>query len=385
MAENPNPPQKNSSTIWPDWQKQLAGLVLILLVPIIFVFFKPAITTLLIILLLAFVLRYPINFLHRRLKLRYSISVFLVFFLFLLLAIWAFVALTGTVISVAITTLQQLQTFINANMPAPPESLNLGPIDLSFLINPLQRIASNFVITRLFGGPAGIVNGLGQLISGAADLMGQFAIIVTILLFFLLEMPATIGGIGKLFPENSRREYAILIQRSDKLLANFFFGSLLVVAFYWLLATILFTVTGVSDALIKGFIVGVPNFVPQVGGYVSTILVFIIALISGTDRFAMSALVFAFVMMIIFMVASGIAYYFVDARVYSKSVKIPIWLILIGLMVFAAVMGTLGFLLAAAAIAIFGEFFVFTLKKIRGEDPYPGEPEPPLFTKYWNP
>jgi hypothetical protein len=59
-------------------------------------------------------------------------------------------------------------------------------------------------------------------------------------------------------------------------------------------------------------------------------------------------------------------------------------LILIGLGVFAAVLGLLGFLIAAAAIAIFGEFFVFMLKKIRGEDPYPGQPEPPLFTKYWD-
>ncbi len=383
MSGDPNSPQKGSSTVWPDWQKQLAGLVLVLLVPVVFVFFKPALTTLLITLLLAFVLRYPVNFLHRRVKLRYSISVFLVFFLFLVIAIWAFVALTGTVISVAISMLQELQTFINTNMPAPPESLNLGPIDLSFLISPLQRIATNFVITKLFGGPAGIVSGLGQLLTSAADLMGQFAIIVTILLFFLLEMPTTIGGMGKLFPENSRREYAILIQRSDNLLANFFFGSLLVVGFYWLLATVMFSLSGVPNALIKGFIVGVPNFVPQVGGYISTILVFIIALISGTNKFAVGPLVFAFIMMIIFMVASGIAYYFVDARVYSKSVKIPIWLILIGLMVFAAVMGTLGFLVAAAAIAIFGEFLVFTLKKIRGEDPYPGEPEPPLFTKYW--
>ncbi len=383
MSESPTPPPTTSSTVWPDWQKQLAGLVLILLVPVIFVFFKPAFTILLITFLLAFILRYPINFLHRRLKLRYSIAVFLVFFVFLLLAIWAFVALTGAVISTAVTLLQELQTFINANMPAPPESLNLGPIDLSFLIAPLQRMATSFVITQLFGGPAGIVTGLGQLITNAADVMGQFAIIVTILLFFLLEMPTTIGGIGRLFPENSRREYAILIQRSDQLLANFFFGSLLVVGFYWLLAYVMFVITGISDPLLKGFIVGVPNFIPQVGGYISTILVFIIALISGTDRFAMGPLVFAFVMMIIFMVASGIAYYFVDARVYSKSVKIPIWLILIGLIVFAAVMGTLGFLIAAAAIAIFGEFFVFTLKKIRGEDPYPGEPEPPLFTKYW--
>lgn len=383
MSESPTPPPTTSSTVWPDWQKQLAGLVLILLVPVIFVFFKPAFTILLITFLLAFILRYPINFLHRRLKLRYSIAVFLVFFVFLLLAIWAFVALTGAVISTAVTLLQELQTFINANMPTPPESLNLGPIDLSFLIAPLQRMATSFVITQLFGGPAGIVTGLGQLITNAADVMGQFAIIVTILLFFLLEMPTTIGGIGRLFPENSRREYAILIQRSDQLLANFFFGSLLVVGFYWLLAYVMFVITGISDPLLKGFIVGVPNFIPQVGGYISTILVFIIALISGTDRFAMGPLVFAFVMMIIFMVASGIAYYFVDARVYSKSVKIPIWLILIGLIVFAAVMGTLGFLIAAAAIAIFGEFFVFTLKKIRGEDPYPGEPEPPLFTKYW--
>ncbi|GIK54911.1 MAG: hypothetical protein BroJett015_05740 [Chloroflexota bacterium] len=255
MSGDPNSPQKGSSTVWTDWQKQLAGLVLVLLVAVIFVFFKPVIITLLIILLLAFVLCYPINFLHRRFKLRYSISVFLVFlvfFLFLVMAIWAFVALTGTVISVAITMLQELQAFINANMPAPPESLNVGPIDLSFLIAPLQRMATSFVITQIFGGPAGVVNGLGQLLTSAADLMGQFAIIVTILLFFLLEMPTTIGGIGKLFPENSRREYAILIQRSDNLLANFFFGSLLVVGFYWLLATVMFSLSGVPNALIKG-------------------------------------------------------------------------------------------------------------------------------------
>lgn len=384
MSDKTVPPQHTSTTIWPDWQKHLAGLVLVLFVPVIIIFFRPVITTLIVIGLLAFILRYPINILHRRLKLSYSISVLLVFFVFLILSLWAFVALTGAVISVAIQLLQELQSFINTHMPPPPASLSLGPIDLDFLIGPLQNMASSFVISKIFGGPAEIVNGLGQLITRAADLIGQFALIVTILLFFLLEIPTTIGGIGKLFPESSRREYAILLQRSDKLLTNYLFGSLLVVGFYWLLATVLFAVTGVSDALIKGFIVAVPNFIPQVGGYVSTILVFLIALISGSSTISMNVFLFAFLEMAVFMLLSGIAYYFVDARVYSKSVKIPIWLILISLMVFAASLGTLGFLIAAAAIAIFGEFFVFTLKKIRGEDPYPGEPEPPLFTKYWN-
>lgn len=384
MSENQFSPQDTNTNIWPEWQKQLAGLVLILLVPVIIVFFKPVLITMLLVVLTAYILRYPVNFLHRRLKLSYGISVFLVFFFFLILSFWGFVVVSGAVISAAINILSELQAFINANMPAAPESLNIGPVDLSFAIEPLQKLATSFVVSQLFGGPASIVNGFGRMLTSAADTVAQFAVVITILLFFLWEMPKTIGGIGRLFPENSRREYAILFERSDDLFKRYLFGSLLVVAFYWLLATVLFAVTGVSDPIIKGLIVGIPNFIPQVGGYISTILVFIIALISGSTKATMSTLLFAFVDMAIFMFASGIAYYFVDARVYSKSVKIPIWLILIGLTVFAAVLGLLGFLIAAAAIAIFGEFFVFTLKKIRGEDPYPGQPEPPLFTKYWD-
>lgn len=376
-------PVQTTDPKWPDWQKQLAAFVLVLFVPLTFIFFKPVLITLLFTFLLAYTLRYPINFLHRRLKLPYNIAVILVFFIFILLAMWAFIALTGAVISTAVNLVQELQTFINSHMPAPPPSLNVGPLDLSFLLAPLERWSGHFIVMRLFGGPSEIINGFSHLLSTAADLMGQFAIIVIILLFFLLEIPTTLGGIGRIFPENSRREYAILWQRFDTLLGKYLFGSLLIVGFYWLVAALLFAITGVSDPMIKGFIVAVPNFIPQVGGFISTILVFIIALISGSDTLAMSRLVFAFVLMIIFLLISGTAYYFVNARIYSKSVKLPIWLILVGLIVFSSLFGLLGFLLAAAVMGIFSELVVFTLKKIRGEDPYPGEPEPPLFTKYW--
>jgi hypothetical protein len=51
-------------------------------------------------------------------------------------------------------------------------------------------------------------------------------------------------------------------------------------------------------------------------------------------------------------------------------------------MVFGAFMGVIGLFIAAAAVAIIGEIVDFALKKLRGEDPYPGQPEPLLFSQY---
>jgi predicted PurR-regulated permease PerM len=82
------------------------------------------------------------------------------------------------------------------------------------------------------------------------------------------------------------------------------------------------------------------------------------------------------------MLISGTAYYFVDVRIYSKSVNVPVWAILVGIVAFAAALGVIGAFIAAAAVAIIGELFDFVLKKLQGEDPYPGQPEPPLFTPY---
>ena len=82
------------------------------------------------------------------------------------------------------------------------------------------------------------------------------------------------------------------------------------------------------------------------------------------------------------MLISGIAYYVVDVRIYSKSVRVPVWIILVGIIAFAASFGVIGAFIAAAAVAMLGELLDFTLKKLRGEDPYPGEPEPPLFLPY---
>ena len=315
-ANSPMAPEETTSSQWPDWLKQVGAVVLIILIPVLIWFFQPVWYTFLYVFIIAFVLRYPIRFFHKKLKLSYTISAVLVFFLFLLISSIVMLYGLGAVIAVLIDLLKDFQSFVNRILPQ-PESLNVGPFDLSGLIAPLEKLAAGWVVTNIFGGPAGIIESLSNVIGALSSFAADFALIITILLFFLMELPATVAGIAKRFPEESRREYAILIQRSDDLFRNYLLGTIVIVLFYWLLATVLFAVTGVSDAFIKGFIVAVPNFIPQIGGLISAILVFFIALISGSSTIAMPVLIFAFLEMAAFMIISGVAYYFVDARVYA--------------------------------------------------------------------
>ncbi len=382
MAEDPSPvPDTGQATVpWADWQKQLAALVLLVLVPVTLYALRPVLYPLIYLFLIAFILRYPIKLLQKRLKLSYRVSVLLVYLVFVLLVVLAVFWLLGSLAQTAVTMFQGLQAGLNALIPT-PQTVTIGPIDLSPIVQPLQKMAAIGGAVKLASSSGALVSQLGSVLGLLAGFLSDLFFVVIILLFFLLEMPRTVTAVGGLIPEPARREYAILFSRSVELFQSYLVGSLLVVAFYWLLTTVIFALTGVPNALVSGLVIALPNFIPSLGGLISALMVFFYTLIVGSDSISMNPLIFAFLQMAAFMLVSGVAYYFVDVRVYSRSVNIPVWVLLVGLVVFSAALGLLGVLIAAAVLAILGEVLGFVLKKLRGEDPYPGEPEPPLFSQ----
>ena len=370
-AENTN------NNIWPDWQKQLAMLVLILAVPLILYFFRPVFYTFMYTVIIAFVLGYLVKLLNK--KLSYNISVMLVYLLFVLVVFmgvgWLIASLAGAIVA----AIQGFQTAVNALSPSIP-NITIGPFDLNSIIEPLNKLASIGTGISLLS-TTGITDFVFDIFGVLASFLGDLFLIVIIMLFFLLEKPRTISFIGQHLPESSRREYGILLTNLADLFKNYLVGSILVTLFYWALATVQLWLTGVPNAFVYGFIIGLPNFIPNVGGYFSTFLIFFITLFAGSTTITMNPLLFAFLEMAIFMLASGIAYYIVDVRVYSRSVDIPVWLLLLGIIAFGSAFGLLGIIIAAAVIAMVGELFNFTLKKIQGVDPYPDQTEPTLFTE----
>jgi predicted PurR-regulated permease PerM len=257
-----------------------------------------------------------------------------------------------------------------------------GALNLDFLLDGLRTLSLVGAGISLLSSPGEFVAAVVERLSRFTSFVSGYGFVIITLLFLMLEWPTTAGIIGRRIPDASRRQYAILITRIIDLGQRYLVGSLLIVLFYWVVTAILFFASGVPYPIVLGLVVAIPNFIPQGGGLVSAILVFIITLITGSTTFATNRLIFAFIEMTIFMLISGIAYYIVDVRIYSKSVRVPVWIILVGIIAFAASFGVIGAFIAAAVVAMLGELLDFTLKKLRGEDPYPGEPEPSIFLPY---
>ena len=367
---------------WSDWQKQLAGLVLIALVPVALWVSRPVLYPLVYMLIIAFLLNYPIRFLHRRLKLSYRMAVILVYLLFVLLVVlvmgWLFVLLIGSVMNLV----QSFNDFVVGLLPRPGASGALGASGAFggllgslgttlALLNGLARAGDS--LRQGFSS-----SGVMQLVAAFGRFATDLGLVVVVLLFFLLEYPQTMAALGKKLPAATRREYAILLQRGHTLFQNYMLGSGLIVLIYWLISTVFFLLTGVPNAVVAGLIVALPNFIPHIGGLFSAILVFFIALISGSNTITLNPLIFAFVEMAVFMLIAGITYYLVDVRIFSRSVQVPVWLLLLSVAVFSAAFGLLGLLVAAAALALLGELLDYVRHKMRSEEPFPGEAEPPI-------
>jgi len=378
------PQIQTNTAIWPDWQKQIVAVLLLLLIPVALYFLRPVLGPLLLTFAIAFVLMYPIRWLQR-LKLSYRLAALIIYFIFLIVSLVAVGWFVAYAVGAIFDTIQSTREFIQqifAGVSGETEGGLRGLLNLDFALDGLKTLSMVGTGVSLLTSPGDFVAGIVERISRFTSFISGYGFVTIVLLFFLLEWPRTMRIIGRTIPDASRREYAILIQRMFSLGQSYLLGSLLIVLFYWVVTAVLFAVSGVPGPIVLGLIVAIPNFIPQGGGLVSAILVFVITLITGSTTFAVNRLIFAFIQMTIFMLISGVAYYFVDARIYSKSVNVPVWIILVGIMVFGSVMGVIGLFIAAAAVAMIGEIIDFTLKKLRGEDPYPGEPEPPLFSQY---
>jgi len=370
--------------IWPDWQKQIVAVIMLLLIPVALYFLQPVLGPLLLTFAIAFVLMYPIRGLQR-LKLSYRLSAIIVYFIFLVVSLVAIGWFVAYAVGAIFDTIQSTRDFIQqlfAGVSGETEGGVRDLLSLDFLSGGLKTLSLVGSGVSLLTSPGDFVTSIVERISRFTSFVSGYGFVTIVLLFFLLEWPRTMGIIARTIPAASRREYAILIRRIFSLGQNYLLGSLLIVLFYWAVTALLFAVSGVPYPIVLGLIVAIPNFIPQGGGLVSAILVFVITLVTGSTTFVANRLIFAFIQMTIFMLVSGVAYYFVDARIYSKSVNVPVWIILVGIMVFGAFMGVIGLFIAAAAVAMIGEIVGFVLKKLRGEDPYPDVPEPPLFSQY---
>jgi len=390
---------------WGTWTRRVAAVLLIAGGLFAVTLLGPVFSITVIALLLAFALFYPVRALSLVFHLPYALSVFIVFLIYIFVILFLVIGLSGSIIRFTLDLVQQVvirlnelllflrdwepgQTFIYTNVG--------GPINIDFILQPLSDLFGNFETADLQGAinsilPTVSLNALGTLGGGIGDVfgtltstvgtlggvLGSLALIHFLALLFMLEIPRAFKWAVSVTAEDYRREVAILVARCGQVWTGFFRGQLIVCLIIGAGTWLQFTLMGIPGAVVLGVVVGIVSLVPLLGGFVALIPISLVPLFQGSTVFTeMNPETLMLITVAINLVFQQVIWNAVAPVVTGDAVKLPVPVVVLGLFIGASVAGVLGTLLAAPVMGILRVVIDYVLKKIRGGDPYPGEPMP---------
>lgn len=390
---------------WGTWTRRVAAVLLIVGGLFALTLLGPVFSITVIALLLAFALFYPVRALSLVFRLPYTVSVFVVFLLYIFVILFLVIGLSGNIISFSLELLEQVvirlnelllflrdwepgNTFIFTSIGA--------PVNIDFVLQPLSDLFGNFETADLQGAinsilPAFNLNALGSIGGGIGDVFGtltstvgtlsgvlaNLALIHFLALLFMLEIPRAFKWGVSITAEDYRREVAILVARCGQVWTGFFRGQLIVCLIIGAGTWLQFMLMGIPGAVILGVVVGIVSLVPLLGGFVALIPISLVPLFQGSTVFTeMSPETLMLITVAINLVFQQVIWNAVAPVVTGDAVKLPVPVVILGLFIGAGVAGVLGTLLAAPVMGILRVMIDYLLRKIRGGDPYPGEPMP---------
>jgi predicted PurR-regulated permease PerM len=367
---------------WSTWTRHVAfvGLLIALVVAIVALKFALAIVVLGAI--LAFVLYFPASFLARHTPLRYGLSVTLVFLLYLALLVVVFLVFVPPLV----IGLLELVTDIGAAVEQAGQFLLdyvPGQSNFDFLLGPLSAMVKARVTAEEIQVQVdSFVSNLGGLIQAAGNIGALILKLLTLhlfALFTLLELPKLFAGAMERLSPAYRHEASILTARMSVKWTRYFWAmilfGLLVGAWNFLQLTVL----GIPGAPVVGVITGLLALVPVVGPFINIFVIGAVALIQGSTTLALHSVALAALAVVINLIFVAIVAELILPKIWGSAVSLPTIVIIPGVVIGAALLGPLGALISVPLLGFISDLVGYTVHKIRGGDPYPGESEPVFF------
>lgn len=228
------------------------------------------------------------------------------------------------------------------------ETLNVQGGRLVGLANSYGLVPSDFDLMALSGQLTSSVGVVTSLLGAAFGGLTSLFLIFVIGLFLAIDPGTYHRGAVWLFPRDARQEAALMFRRVGFTMRRLFAGRLLGMAFEGALTWLLLMWGGVPLAGLLGVLSGVLAFIPNVGAFITGLLMIAVGFSAGVDT-GIWALVTYFVVQTF----DG---YVLIPLVAKKTVDLPPALTLSAQVLFAALFGLIGLAIAdpiTAAIKVF--------------------------------
>jgi predicted PurR-regulated permease PerM len=355
-------PQPAVPADWPRAARYAAVVALAALLIAAALFVQPVLSVIVVGALIAAVTGWLARQLSARTALRPVPAVLIVYALLVLVL----VLLALTALPWIVRALEALLAALRAGSAGDPIGERL---ELIFTTAQLERLAATV---------AGWVTGLLAFILGS---IARLFYVLALGLFLSLLIHLDLGGRGlrllDRLPPAHARELRLLGRDLLPLWTRFVGASLIFAGLVGVGSLIEFVILGVPYPVLMAVLTGLITPIPSIGGLLSSIIVAVPALLFGSTRFTeMSPLTFAALVWALNAVITQVAYNFVLMPVLGKAVRLPVSVVLIGVLASFAVNNILFAFLVVPVLASLRIIAEYLYAKIQRREPFPEDGAP---------
>lgn len=292
-------------------------------------------------LIIAYVLNPAVRYFEKKKYLTRPRAIFLIYFLAILI-------IGLLLVTIVPRTVVEFRKLIK-NFPTYVEEAQNVVSDLSVKylgrdLFKLQNLKWREIVSTLF---SNIESNMGGFVSGIKSTISKtiMAILVPVFTFYFLnDKEVFIKAAKRLIPDKHEKKTMHLLKEIDTQVHQYIKGKALASVFVGVLTGVLLAIVGVDFAFIIGIITIFADIIPYIGPFISLIPAFVFALIDSPIK--------ALCVLIIFPVANWLQNNIVGPKIFSDTLGIHPFAVLLSILVGGFTFGFVGMIFALPAVIV---------------------------------
>lgn len=355
----------------PQWSLSTKYIVLAIIfgaILAIITFARPIIGPLVISALLAFVLNPLVDRLAAYRRLRRDSAVLIVYLLFLALLIAIPSVVTPLVIrqflNLSIDLLameQQINTFLS-------QRITIGGMSFSppaLIPQDLNEYLQEFILRA----STGAFNRLSELTFNLAWLL-----VIMVMTYYLLKDGARLSKwVIRLAPQAYHNDVREFLKKLNRIWSAYLRGQLVLMLAVAVSTSVAMSAVGLRGAVGIGILAGLLDIIPSLGPLIAGVIAGLVALIFGSSYLNISNVIFAIIVLVIFLVIQQIENIWLRPQIMGQTLRLHPGLVFIGVigaLVLSGILGALVIIPLMATIDVLGKYI---LARLRDELPWQEE------------
>jgi predicted PurR-regulated permease PerM len=206
---------------------------------------------------------------------------------------------------------------------------------------------------------------------GAFNTLINVTFLLMMTFYLLKDGGRFLDGIVSLVPAEYQQDGQLLLKQLTNVWDAYVRGQLILCLVMGIVVYLAALVLGVPNAPILGLLAGVLEFIPTLGPFIALIPAAFLALVSESSTFAgLSGFPFMLLVIVVWTGLQNLESIFLVPRIMGDSLDLHPFVVIIGVLVGAALVGPLGVILAAPSVASARVIIQYIYRKLSGQPPF---------------